>query len=197
MFSNYMKKKRSQQEALELVLKKVNKIERELKGVEKIEKKVVAEERKIERNQEKIRKEEKKIEQAIFTLGKFTFKRKHLLELIRGTAGAFLGVGLGEGLLGTDKLAGNLPWFNIIGILIFILVISSLLIYKNEHDYIAKKGKGVVFKKLLFLYLISLGVELFALWLFAGLPSDGILIVRTLIIGSYAAMAGAVSFSII
>ena len=168
----------------------VNHIEQEVRELKKIESKISKEETKIEGEQQKIEKE-------IFSLGKFTFKREHFLELIRGTAGAFLGVGLGMNLLNTKNLASNLPWVNVFGILIFILTISSLLIYKSEKDFVKKEGKKVIFKKLVFLYFVALVVELVALWLFGGLPSSGLILVKMLIIGSYSAMAGAVSFSII
>lgn len=189
--------KKSVQSELSKISQRLKHIENELQGVEKIEKKVVQEEKKIEQQEAQIKKEEEKIEKAIFQLGKFTFKRKHLLEGIRGTAGAFLGVGLGKSLLGLDSLAGDLSWLNVIGILIFILVISTLLIYKNEQGFIKKRGTRVIWQKMIFLYLISLIVEFFALWLFDGLPGEAALLIKTLIIGSYAAMAGAVSFSII
>ncbi len=189
-------KKRSTKDTLALILRKVNRIEKELKGVEKVEKKVVAEERKIEKKEEQIRKEEARIERALFQIGKFTFKRKHLLELIRGTAGAFLGVGLGKSLLGLRSLADTLPWWNVIGILLFILIVSILLIYKSEHDYIQKEGSAIVWKKLVMLYSIALVVEFFALWLFGGIPGSAEALTKMMIIGSYSAMAGAVSFHI-
>ena len=191
------KKSPSMQDQLGLVLKRLGRIEKEIKSVEKIEYRVEREEKQGLKEQQKIEKEDRKIERALFQIGKFTFKRKHLLEIIRGTAGAFLGVGLGKGLLSLSDLAGALAWFNVVGILLFILIISALLIYKNEHDYIHKNGIFVIWKKLLFLYAISLFVEFFALWLFAGLPSSGIVLGKMLIIGSYSAMAGAVSFSIL
>ena len=190
-------KKVSLDDKVALVLKKLGRIEKELKGIEKIEHRVEREERQELSEQKKIEKEERKIERALFQIGKFTFKRKHLLEIIRGTAGAFLGVGLGKGLLSLSDLAQTLGWLNIVGILLFILIISSLLIYKNEHDYIHKKGIFVIWKKLVFLYAISLFVEFFALWLFGGLPASSIVLGKMLIIGSYSAMAGAVSFSIL
>jgi hypothetical protein len=187
----------SLQNQLSLVLKRLGRIEKEIKGVEKIEHRVEREEKLELKEQKNIQKEERKIERALFQIGKFTFKRKHLLEIIRGTAGAFLGVGLGKGLLSLSELAETLAWINIVGILLFILIISALLIYKNEHDYIHKKGVFIIWKKLFFLYAISLFVEFFALWLFGGLPGSSIVLGKMLIIGSYSAMAGAVSFSIL
>ncbi len=189
--------KKSVDDRLQLILRKVNKIEKDLKGIKVIEKTVLEEERKALAEEKVLEKEEKKIERALFQLGKFTFKRKHLLELIRGTAGAFLGVGLGKSLLSFSELAEFLPWGNVIGILVFILVISILLIYKNEHDYIQKEGVWIVWRKLGFLFLISLIVEFFALWLFGGLPTEPLILTKMMIIGSYPAMAGAVSFSIV
>jgi uncharacterized membrane protein len=169
---------------------KLNKLEKEIKHLEATEKNIAKEEKKIEKQEEKIEKE-------IIKLGKLTFQRKHFLELIRGTAGAFLGVGLGMTLMNTKNLAMNLPWTNVFGILFFILIISSLLIYKNEKDFIKKEGKKVIFKRLFFLYFIALIVELIALWLFGAVPDSLELLIKMLIIGSYSAMAGAVSFSII
>ncbi len=185
------------EDTLKLILRKINRIEKELKGVEKIERKVEREEKQVMKEEKRIEEEEKKIERALVKLGKFTFKRKHLLEIIRGTAGAFLGVGLGKSLLSFNSLAESLPWWNVWGILVFILGISVLLIYKNEHDYIQKEGISIVWKKLVLLFGISLIVEFFALWLFGGLPADPVILTKMMIIGSYPAMAGAVSFSIV
>ena len=112
-------------------------------------------------------------------------------------AGAFLAVGLGQNLLNKEELARNLPWWNVIGILIFIIGISWLLIYKNEREIVKKEGYRVVWRKLIFLYLIALVIEFIALWLFASLPVDTATLLKVLVIGSYAAMAGPVNFSLI
>jgi len=190
-------KKKISADKVDEILKELKIIESELRGVEIFEKKLEKEERKVLEKEESIEKEEKKIQREIFQLGNFTFRRKHLLEIIRGTAGAFLGVGLGRNLLSLEGLANNLAWANIIGILLFILIISALLIYKNEHDFIKKEGKSIVWKKLVMLYGIAVVVELLALGLFGGWPGSTEVLIKMLIIGSYAAMAGAVSFSII
>ncbi len=180
------KKKRER----DLVLKKLDNIEKEVSSLKGTEKRAIKEEKKIE-------KQEDKIEKTLFKLGRLTFRRKHLLEVIRGTAGAFLGVGIGMNLINLKNLSTNLPWLNVIGILVFILVISSLLIYKNQKDFIKKEGKKVIFKKLIYLYLIALIVEFIAIWLFNSIPDSPVLLIKMLVIGSYSAMAGAVSFSLI
>ena len=172
------------------VINELNKIDKEVKDLKKIEKSELSEDKKIE-------KEEEKMEKTLLSIGNMTFKRKHFLELIRGAAGAFLGVGLGMSLLNLKSLATSLPWWNVLGILLFILVISSLLIYKNDKDFIKREGKKALFRRLLTLYLITLLVEFIALWLFGGIPSSWSLLVKMIIIGSYSAMAGAVSFSIV
>ena len=172
-------------------------IHEELEEIERNEARMLKEEKKIEKRESKILAEELKIEKVLFKIGNFEFKQKHLLELIKGIAGAFLGVGLGRSILNLESLTEKLQWWNIIGILIFIIGISSLLIYKNEKQYVQKKGLRLVWKKLVFLYVISLVIEYIALWLFAALPSDVATLVKVLVIGSYAAMAGAVSFSLI
>ncbi len=172
-------------------------VEQELREIRRTEEKLLKQEQEIEKKENKILAEEEKIEKVLFRIGSFEFKRKHLLDLIKGVAGAFLGVGLGRSILNLDSLAEKLQWWNVIGILIFIIGISWLLIYKNEKQYVQKKGLAVVWKKLLFLYVISLIIEYLALWLFASLPPDAATLVKVLVIGSYAAMAGAVSFSLI
>lgn len=152
---------------------------------------------KIEKEEKKIEKEEVQVEHVLFKIGNVMFKRKHLLSLIRGIAGSFLGVGLGKILLNQEGLANQLSWWNIFGITLFILFISGLLIYKNEKEYVKTKGYKVITQRLVFLYVISLLVEFMSLWLFNALPGDLGTLVKVLIIGSYAAMAGAVSFTVI
>ncbi|MBT4604054.1 hypothetical protein HOC01_00305 [archaeon] len=180
---------------MKTVLGRTQRIQTNLKSIKKLDKKLQEEELQELKKQKEIKQEEKKIEKQLLKVGNFTFKRRHLLELIRGTAGAFLGVGLGKSLLSFETLAQTLPWINIIGILIFILAVSALLIYKNEHDFIKKEGFIIVPKRLIFLYTIAIVIEVLSLYLFGGLPSDPSELIKWLIIGSYPAMAGAVSFS--
>ena len=190
LLTNMPKKKRS-------VEKRLGNIEEKIGKISKTEEQLLKQEQKIEKKENRILMEEQKIEKVLFKIGRFEFKRKNLLELIKGVVGAFLGVGLGRTLLNMESLAQQLRWWNIIGIFIFIVGISWLLIYKNERQYVQKYGFKIVWKKLLFLYFISLLIEFLALWLFASLPGDMATLVKILVIGSFAAMAGAVSFSLI
>lgn len=168
----------------------LDRIERKLGSIKKEEDKILTEEKKIELDEEKV-------EKILFKIGRFEFKRKHVLELIRGTAGAFFGVGIGRNLLNLQDLAAKLPWWNVTGILLFVLFVSGLLIYKNEKNYVKQRGYGVVFRKLILLYVIAIAVELISLWLFKALPPEMAIIVKMLVIGSFAAMGGAVTFSIV
>jgi uncharacterized membrane protein len=192
-----MKKRKSAKGKPTPVLRQLSRIERKLGRLEREEEKVEREERVIEKKEAAIQKGQQKTERTLFQLGQLTFRRKHLLELIRGTAGAFLGVGIGRNLLNLEELAGRLPWWNVLGILIFVLFISGLLVYKNEKDFVAKKGYGIVWKKLILLYLIAALVEFISLWLFAALPGSNAALIKMIIIGSYAAMGGAVTFTIV
>ena len=179
------------------VEKRLGSIEEKIGRISETEKQLLKQEKKIEKKEGRILTEEEKIEKVLFKIGKFEFKRKYLLELIKGVAGAFLGVGLGRSILNLDSLVEKLPWWNVLGILFFIIGISWLLIYKNERTHVQKHGLKVIWKKLVFLYVISLIIEFITLWLFAGLPADAGTLAKILVIGSYAAMAGAVSFSLI
>ncbi len=182
---------------------KLTKVEKKLATIEheeeqelNAEKKIARVEQKIVRSERRIEKKEEEIEKVILRIGTFTFKKKYLFELIRGTAGAFLGVGIGANLVNASKLAEQLGWLNVFGILIFILAISALLIYKNERDYIKEHGLLFVPRRLVELYLICLIIELIGFGLFGVFPSSFALALKALIIGSYAAMSGAVSFTI-
>jgi uncharacterized membrane protein len=180
--------------------KQLNRIERKLDALEDIEEKLEDVVKKEDKEIMEIEKEEHEIERTLFKLGDYTIKRSHLLELARGTAGAFLGVGLGQALGGSISLAKSLPWLNVIGILIFIFVLVGLLIYKNDQSFI--KGERAepfeyIFKKISVLYLISICVELFGLFLFNNFPGWNALLVKALLVGSYPAMSSAAAFSII
>ncbi|MFA6461078.1 MAG: hypothetical protein WCV90_02335 [Candidatus Woesearchaeota archaeon] len=199
-----MKKRLDIDSKLDTIIKRLDKVDAKLSTIkneniklEKEEKLIGKEDKRIEKKENQIQKEESKIEKGIFQIGKFTFKRNHLMLLIRGTAGSFLGVGLGRSLLNMEDLANKLSWWNILGILLFILIISGLLIYKNEKDFVKKEGTGVIWRRLIALYLIALIVEFIALWLFSSLPTNYLTLIKVLVIGSYAAMAGAVSFSLV
>jgi hypothetical protein len=180
------KTKKRTNATISTVMNKLESMDRKINKIARGEKAIQKEETKIE-------KEEKRIEK---TIKKLT-GRKYLLELIRGAAGAFLGVGIGESLVGLSSSAGRLPWINICGILVFILVLSSLLIYKNEKDHISTRGTKFVFWRLGELYAISLAMEALGLILFAAWPGTGELLAKSLIVGSFAAMSGAVSFTIL
>ncbi|MBD3259120.1 hypothetical protein GF371_00655 [Candidatus Woesearchaeota archaeon] len=71
------------------------------------------------------------------------------------------------------------------------------MIYKNEKEHIARNGKMFVLWRLGELYSISLAMEALGLVLFAAWPGTGELLAKSLIVGSYAAMSGAVSFTIL
>ncbi len=171
-------------------------IERRMKRIENEEKRIEKEGQKVEKKIDAIAKEEQNIEKIVVKFGRLGFKRKHLLELIRAGAGAFLGVGIGRGLIGLDSVARDLAWTNVIGILIFILGISALLIYKDEKEDLKNKGKLILFRRLIFIYVISIIIELISLLLF-NVPYDSIeTLLKIIIVGSYTAMASAITFSL-
>lgn len=183
------KKKISNSRKLDLIEKKIEKIEGEERKIEK-------EEKLVEKKMDSLVSEEKNLERVLMKFGRFNFRRKHFLELIRASAGAFLGVALGRGLIGLDTLAKNLSWFNVIGILVFILLISGLLLYKSEKDKIKLKGLRMLFPRLAFIYFISLIIEILSIFLFNVSYDSLEVLAKMVIVGSYAAMASAITFSI-
>lgn len=182
------------------ILSKIESLDKKLDKVEKIEEHLEGLVEKENKEVQEIIEEEHKIERALVKVGDFTIKRKHLLELARGAAGAFLGVGLGQALGDSVALAQSLPWINIIGILLFIFVLAGLLIYKNDRQQIKGTGRNAsfyVFQKLWQLYLISVVVQLLGLILFNNFPGWNETLIKALIIGSYLAMSSAVAFTLI
>lgn len=177
---------------------KLRQIDKKLDKVEQIEEhlaKIVAKE---DVEVKAIEAEEHKIEKELLRIGTLTIKRSHILELARGTAGAFLGVGLGQALGNSVLLAQKLPWINIFGILFFIVIITGLLIYKNDKDVIKKENPfRYILGKIAYLYIISLVVQLLGLILFNNFPGVNIILYKSLIIGSYTAMSSAVAFTLI
>jgi uncharacterized membrane protein len=179
---------------------RLDRIDRRLSSLSNIEEKLERVVKQEDKEIEEIEKEERAIERNLLKLGNFTIKRSHLLELARGTAGAFLGVGLGQALGSNVALAQKLPWPNIFGILFFVFLLVGLLIYKNDKGFIQDTRKdplNYILGKISTLYAISLAVELIGLVLFNNFPGWNTLLVKALLVGSYPAMSSAAAFSII
>lgn len=179
--------------------RQLNRIEDKLSALTGIEEKLEDVVKKEDKEIIEIEEEERQIERTLVKLGDFTIKRSHLLELARGTAGAFLGVGLGQALGGNVSLAKTLPWPNVLGILLFIFILVGLLIYKNDQGFIKGSHQGplrYVTGKIAMLYAVSLLVELFGLALFNNFPGWDILLIKALLVGSYPAMSSAAAFSL-
>jgi len=77
-----------------------------------------------------------------------------------------------------------------------VLGISALLIYKDQKDRIKTGGNAVLLQRLFFIYAISIIIELISLMLFK-VPYDSFeSLLKILIVGSYTAMASAITFSL-
>lgn len=178
------------------VSKEVNKVEGEVDNVEKNIGKIGQDIDIVEKNINKLGKDVEKIEENLLTIGRFTVGREHFMEMARGAAGAFLGVGIGLSTGWVPGTVAGLQWVHIIAILAFVLGIGSILIFKYEKEWVDKHGNVFVIKRITYLFIISLGIQFIALILFNLLPGDVDTIVRVLIAGSYPAMAGAITFTI-
>ena len=137
-----------------------------------------------------------RLEEKLVRFGRVTVGREHFMEMARGTAGAFMGVGLGLGIRWIPDMARDLPWTNAIGILVFVIALGSLLIYKNEKAWIEKQGRVFVLKRLTHLFAISVCVEIIALVLFGTMPMELGAASKTLIVGLFPAISGAITFTI-
>jgi len=138
-----------------------------------------------------------RIKNLLVSIKQRTIQKQRIISLARGFAGSFLGIGIGMSLISISEIAKDLPWINTIGILVFIWGIGTILIYKNEQEMVKSGGIKFIVSRLVYLYLISLFVEYISLVLFNLVPPDYEMLAKTLIIGSYPAMAGAISFSLL
>ena len=171
-------------------------IDRKIQVIAKEEARIEKEEKVVEKKIDSLAKEEDHIEKIVLKVWNFNVRRKHLVELLRASAGAFLGVGIGRGLIGLDNVARNLGWFNVLGILFFVLGISALLIYKDQKEKIKTDGTTILLRRLFFIYAISVLIEFISLVLFQ-VPYDSFEgLLKILIVGSYTAMASAITFSL-
>ena len=177
---------------------KLNEISSKLDTLERVEEQLAKTVDKEEKEIEEMEAKEDNVEKELLTVGHIAIKRSHLLELARGAAGAFLGVGLGQALGTSVTLANKLPWVNIIGILAFIILVTGVLIYRNDKDAIKDKSPlPYIAGKLSYLYVISLCVQLLGLVLFNTYPGFNEILAKSLIIGSYTAMSSAVAFTLL
>jgi uncharacterized membrane protein len=166
-------------------------VEESLEAAEETEKDVDGISRKINEMDDSL----DKIEENMIRVGRFSISR-HFTEIARGTAGAFIGVSLGMSLRWMPILAESLEWANLIAIMIFILSLSAVLLFKTEKDQIKKEGNFFVAKRITQLYVISLIVVILAFTAFNMLPSDPWMLFKSVIVGTYPAMSGAITFSI-
>ncbi|MGH7203274.1 MAG: hypothetical protein ACREHC_02420 [Candidatus Levyibacteriota bacterium] len=93
----------------EPIAKRLDALDQAIEKVEKLEehlRKIVDKEQK---ELELIENEEIKIEKSLVQVGGVSIKRSHLLEVARGAAGAFLGVGLGQAAWWECKSCKNPP----------------------------------------------------------------------------------------
>lgn len=174
------------------IAKKIQEIEKKEETIEDLEERIEDLQEKSEETLDKLDEGEKRIERAVLALGRFTIRKKYLLETTRVMAGAALGVSVGMSLRIIPEIAKNLPWANIIGIFSFIMFISIVLVYKSEHIF----GRSGVIKKLVEIMLISVFVEVVTLYLFNILPSDPETLLKVVVVGLFPTMSGAITFRI-
>lgn len=182
------------------LLSKISLINQKLSKVEEIEEHLDKLVKKEDQDIQNLKEKEQTVEKRIVKVGIIEIKKSHVLELIRGMAGAFLGVGLGQAVGGSISIAEHLPWVNTVGILAFILIFVGLIIYRKDKSELESQNRNPwthLLRKLFTLYFIAIFVQLLGLILFNQFPGFNETLAKALIIGSYAAMSSAVAFTLI
>lgn len=183
-------------DAASVMNKKLDRLERKIDVLRKAQEDTEDDVEESLDGQQRMEKDIDKMEKEFLRLGKLTVGREHLMELARGTAGAFIGVSVGMGLRLMPVFAENMEWANVISVLIFIFFLGGILVYKNDMEWIRKEGNIFIFKRVGQLFLISIVVVTIAFLMFNIMPAEPENIIKAVIVGSYPAMAGAITFTI-
>ena len=188
--------KKSTRALLEDIRAEQRKIVREERKLQKMGSKIFEEERKIVHIEHRILEEEQEL---LAKIGKIKVKKTHILDFFKVVGGALVGTSFGSQFLNATELAGILPWMNVVGILILSLAIGGALIYKSDQKHIKKMkspGRYIVLR-LLYIWLIATGVGGLSVFLFLTEPVSSVALLKSMLVGSYPALAGAIGFNFI
>jgi hypothetical protein len=146
---------------------------------------------------DKILKAEQESIKEIDALGKYSVKRKYYLELSRGFAGAFFGTAIVYSIISVPAMAMAMTSIQSATLLAFILVFSLFMLYRNQKLWVEQSAMVLAVKRLALLYLASIVMGVVALFLTGGLTMAIDAIFKSLVLGSFPAMAGAVLFLLV
>lgn len=180
-----------------------SKILKEEQSIKRTEKKILREQKVLEKQEKKLEKIEKSIlkeEKGIRSILKsLKIEKHHFLDFIRIAAGALVGTGLGSIIIRQKDLALALPWRNILGIIFVALLLAGLLVYKAERKSLEKKNHPLryITVRVAYIWLIATVISGATSLLFIAQPELSFITLKSVLIGSFPAIAGSIGFNFI
>jgi len=181
-----------------------------------VQQKLLEEEKKIEREEAKLAKEVKAIKKAeeniekreieieklekevLFKIGSLKVRKKHIFDNTKIVAGALLGTGLGRAIESSRGFAETLPLTNILAIVGISLILAALLTFKTEKKEIlsSKTPMKYILGRVAHIYLVAILVVALSSLLFVTEFPEPVLFLKVLLISSFSAVSGAITFSL-
>ncbi len=180
-----------------------SKILKEEKYIKRTEKKILKEQKALEKQEKNLEKIEKNIlkeERGIrAVLKSLKIEKHHVLDFIRIAAGALVGTGLGSIIIRQKDLALTLPWRNILGIIFVALLLAGLLVYKAERKSLEKRAYPLryIAVRVAYIWIIATVISGATSLLFIAQPELNLITLKSILIGSFPAIAGAIGFNFI
>jgi len=170
------------------------------KNIELIDKKqrfLGTQQEELKKAENKLLRTEQEIAKDIDMFGKYSVKRKYHLELTRGLAGAFLGTAIAYILVNMSLASVNMTLAQAGLLMVFVLGFSFIMLYRNQKLWVEEGAAAFAAKRLFLLYAISVVIGLIALLLTGGFTPAADVMFKSVALGSFPAMAGAVLFILV
>jgi uncharacterized membrane protein len=180
-----------------VVVKVAKGLERNMEVLDRKQKFLGEQQAELKKSEDEILQMEDQAMRQMDVLGKYSVKRKYYLELTRGLAGAFFGTGMAYTLVNIPSAASQMSLYQAVALLLLVLGFSFYMLYRNQKLWMGRRAAALAAKRTGVLFGASLAMGAAAIFITgaAGGLSIGIdAALRSMALGSFPAMAGAVLF---
>jgi len=174
-------------------LKKIEKEEKVLEGLVRTNK---AELDQILRKEKEIEKEETDTQKILFQIWRISVRKYHVHQVTKGFLGSFFGIVVSNFLFDFPKII-DIPWLNLIGVTLFLVVTSVAVLYNQEKRFIRKLGSFHLLRELIILYISAFVGIFFTLLFFNILPFTAEAFAKHIFIFLVPAIVGALTLTVL